>query len=154
MATRKIKFSWISDFMDGVGAQLNLSFEGQVLETGLEIASTDVNNPIVKEYEFDLNPGTYNFVLEFINDEVRDDDADGIYDHDRNLKLVKFEIANDGINYENITNTYNLMFESAVGSTLLENRIYLVENDSVIQFSGNARINGIPTYNLPVVFTE
>lgn len=153
MATRKIRFSWISDFMDGVGAQLNLSFEGQVLETGLEIASTDVNNPIVKEYEFDLNPGTYNFVLEYINDAVRDDDADGIYDHDRNLKLVKFEIANDGINYEDILVSYNQVFENAIGSTLVENYIYTGADS--LQFSGDNRDeNNIATYTLPIVFTE
>lgn len=118
MSVRKVRFSWISDSMHGTGAQINLSFEGELLETGLEIESTNVNDPIVKEYEFDLDPGTYNFVLEYTNDQAADLNRDGELDVDRNLKIVKIEVANDGINYENITGTYHDYYFNTTGVNL------------------------------------
>lgn len=92
MATRKIKLTLSGSQVDSIGPIIDVDFNGQSLDVDHEVDAITGDSTEVREYTVDVDAGTYNLDITFKNDQ-----ADEIAD--RNLVLVKLEVADDGTNY-------------------------------------------------------
>ena len=92
MATRKIKLTLSGSQVDSIGPIIDVDFNGQSLTVDHEVDAITGDSTEVQEYTVDVAAGTYNLDITFKNDQT-DDIAD------RNLVLVKLEVAEDGTNY-------------------------------------------------------
>lgn len=126
MATRKIKLTLSGSQIGGIGPIINVGFNGNSLDSDYEVTAISGTNTETREYTVDVEAGTHNLEIQFLNDEASDTE-------DRNLMVRKLEIANDGVNYNGVfineDNSTNLVspYEQFPSGRVRTDRIYGTE---------------------------
>jgi len=98
MAQRKIRLTMSSHLKDGIGAIVDVDFNGENLDVDLEIDAAEGGGTVVREYTVEAAAGAYDLEIDYKNDQAEMTD-DGVRE-DRNLVLEHLELAHDGVNYE------------------------------------------------------
>lgn len=150
MSERKIRLTLSSTLNNGVGALIDVDFNGENLDVDLDVAAQNGVSTLIKEYTVDVAAGTYDLDISYKNDAADDSDSDGILDVDRNLVIEKIEFANNGVDYQNLlVNSSNTNLEEnknfvSSGWREIDNPDY---NPEIPKSASNQRFLKNPNFN-------